>query len=254
VGAAPPRVMVVIPAWEEQDCIAGVVEEARAALPDATVVVVDDGSRDATRQRALDAGATVLSLPFNLGVGGALRCGLRFARRTGHDVVVQVDGDGQHDPREVPALLAALAEADLVVGARFAGQGDYAVRGPRRWAMRGLAAVLSRTAGTTLTDVTSGFRAFGPRARDLLAETLPTEYLGDTVDALVVASRAGLRIRQQPVAMRPRQGGTPSQSPVRAGMYLVRAVLALCVAALRREVPAPPPAARPDAARAGSRA
>jgi hypothetical protein len=147
-----------------------------------------------------------------------------------------VDGDGQHDPAEVRRLLAALdGGTDLVVGARFAGRGEYGVRGPRRWAMAMLAAALSRIAGTRLTDVTSGFRAFGPRAIRLFAEALPTEYLGDTVDAIVVGSRAGLRIRQEPVAMRARMGGRPSQSPVRATLYLVRALLALLLAAVRRD-------------------
>ncbi|HUG83066.1 MAG TPA: glycosyltransferase family 2 protein [Euzebya sp.] len=228
-------VLVLIPAYNEEACISGVVAEVRSALPSATVVVADDGSTDGTRAVASAAGAAVLSLPFNLGVGGALRLGLRYAQRTGHEVVVQVDGDGQHDPAEVPGLIAALAQADMVIGARFAGRGEYAVRGPRRWAMVLLAAVLGRLAGTQLTDVTSGFRAFGPRAITLLAHTLPTEYLGDTVDAIVIGSRAGLRIRQQPVIMRPRQGGEPSQSPARAALYLGRAGLALLLAAVRKD-------------------
>ncbi|WP_372530538.1 glycosyltransferase family 2 protein [Euzebya sp.] len=232
--------MVVIPAHDEADCIAGVVAEVRAALPAATVVVVDDGSTDATRERARAAGATVLSLPYNLGVGGALRLGLRYAVRGGHDVVVQVDGDGQHDPAEVPRLLAGLDHADLVIGARFAGRGAYAVRGPRRWAMAVLARAAGRIVGAPLTDVTSGFRAFGPRAVALLADAMPAEYLGDTVDALVLAGRAGLVVAQEPVAMRPRQGGTPSQSPLRAAVYLGRAVMALLVEVLRTDVPAPP--------------
>lgn len=229
------RTMVLIPAYNEADCIAGVIAEVAARLPDATIVVADDGSADATRAIAADAGATVLSLPFNMGVGGALRLGLRYAQRTGHDVVVQVDGDGQHDPAEVPRLIAGLTSADMVIGARFAGRGTYVVRGPRRWAMVLLARVLGRMAGTPLTDVTSGFRAFGPRAITLLAATLPAEYLGDTVDAIVVGSRAGLVISQEPVAMRPRQGGEPSQSPARAAMYLGRSVLALLLAAIRTD-------------------
>ncbi len=229
------RVMVVIPAFNEQACIAEVVAEVRDRLPDATVVVVDDGSTDRTRAVADAAGATVLSLPFNLGVGGALRLGLRYGQRTGHDAVVQVDGDGQHDPAAVAGMVARLDECDIVVGARFAGEGDYTVRGPRRWAMVLLAAVVGRMAGTELTDVTSGFRAFGPRAMVLLGQTLPTEYLGDTIDALVVSSRAGLVVRQEAVVMRPRQGGVPSQSPYRAALYLARAGLALVLAFARRE-------------------
>lgn len=231
-------VMVVIPAFNEEDSIGRVVQEVRQALPAATVVVADDGSTDATRRRGLEAGAAVLTLPFNLGVGGAVRLGLRYALRTGHQVVVQVDGDGQHDPADIPRLVAALESADLVIGARFAGAGAYAVRGPRRWAIALLATVLSRVTGAELTDVTSGYRAFGPRAIALLSRTLPTDYLGDTVDALVLCSRARLRVRQEPVAMRSRQGGAPSQSASRAALYLGRAALVLVLSVLRRPVPA----------------
>ncbi|MGI9017775.1 MAG: glycosyltransferase family 2 protein [Euzebya sp.] len=235
MNAPPVKGMVVIPAFNEQDCIAAVVTEVREALPEMTVVVVDDGSADQTRTVAAAAGATVLSLPFNLGVGGALRLGLRYAQRTGHQVVVQVDGDGQHDPAEVHRLVKGLDSADIVVGARFAGRGSYTVRGPRRWAMRMLASAIGRMSGTTLTDVTSGFRAFGPRAITLLAETLPTEYLGDTIDALVVGNRAGLRIRQEAVVMRERQGGVPSQSPLKSAIYLGRAGITLLLAFVRTD-------------------
>lgn len=227
--------LIIVPAFNEEECIAGVVAEIRATVPSADVLVIDDGSIDATRTVALAAGAMVVSLPFNLGVGGALRTGLRFALRKGYPAVVQVDGDGQHDPREVERLAKGLSEADLIVGARFAGKGEYAMRGPRRWAAVLLARILSRIAGTHLTDVTSGFRAFGPRAIAFFAETLPTEYLGDTIDAIVVGSRAGLQVRQEPVAMRPRLGGTPSQSPLKAMIYLNRAMLTLVLATLRRE-------------------
>lgn len=229
--------MVVIPALNEQDCIGEVVAEVRTFLPGATIAVIDDGSTDATRVRAAKAGATVLSLPFNVGVGGALRLGLRYAQRTGHDIVVQVDGDGQHDPSDIAELLEALEGADLVIGARFAGRGGYTATGPRRWAMRGLSAALSLIAKTRLTDVTSGFRAFGPRAVDLLAIAMPAEYLGDTVDALVLCSKAELVITQRPVGMRPRQGGTPSQSPATSALYLARAALALLLTSLRRSHP-----------------
>jgi hypothetical protein len=133
----------------------------------------------------------------------------------------------------VPILVAELATADLVLGARFAGQGDYKVRGPRQWAMRSLAYVLSRTSKTSLTDTTSGYRASGPRAIALFAEHYPAEYLGDTVESLVIASRAGLVVRQIPVTMRTRQGGVPSHNPFKSATYLARAVLALAFAFIR---------------------
>lgn len=233
MGAAEQRVLVVIPAWNEQESVADVVGEVAAAVPGATCVVVDDGSTDRTSHAARRAGAVVLTLPFNLGVGGAMRAGFRYARDHGFDVVVQVDADGQHDASAIPTLIIALEAADLVIGARFAGVGEYNVTGPRRWAMRLLAGVLSRVSGERLTDVTSGFKASGPRAVALFADNFPAEYLGDTIEALVIAARAGLRISQVPVRMRVRQGGEPSHRPVKAGVYLVRACAAFLLAMMR---------------------
>ena len=226
-------VLVVIPALNEQDSVADVVRDVSSALPGARCLVVDDGSTDRTAQRARAAGAEVLSLPYNLGVGGAMRAGFRFARARGYGVVIQVDADGQHDADALEELIAGLGGADLVIGARFAGRGDYGVRGPRRWAMKILATVMSRVAQSPLTDVTSGFKAAGPRAIDLFADNFPAEYLGDTIEALVIAARADLTIRQVPVAMRERQGGTPSHHPVKAAVYLVRACAAFGLAMLR---------------------
>jgi glycosyltransferase involved in cell wall biosynthesis len=233
VTAAERRVLVVIPALNEEESIARVIADLRAALPDATCLVVDDGSTDATAEVARSSGATVVSLPYNLGVGGAVGTGFRYAVERDYSCVVQLDADGQHDPTAIPALLAALDDADLVIGARFAGVGEYETKGPRRWAMRVLSTVLSRVAKEKLTDTTSGFKASGPKAVALFAEHYPAEYLGDTVEALVIAARVGCRIRQVPVAMRPRTGGTPSHSPLKAGVYLGRAFLALFFALIR---------------------
>jgi glycosyltransferase involved in cell wall biosynthesis len=227
------RTLVVMPAFNEEASVAAVIREVREKAPRVDVLVVDDGSSDATSARALAAGAMVATLPFNLGVGGAMRTGFRFAVERGYDNVIQIDSDGQHDPIGVPALLVGLESADLVLGARFAGEGDYSVRGPRQWAMRSLAAILSHTSRTTLTDTTSGFRASGPRAVALFAEHYPAEYLGDTIEALVIASRSGLVIRQIPVAMRARAGGVPSHNPFRSAAYLARAGLALIFAYIR---------------------
>ncbi|MFJ4224640.1 glycosyltransferase family 2 protein [Microbacterium sp. NPDC089695] len=227
-------VLVVLPALNEQDSVADVVREVCSTVPDALCLVVDDGSTDRTGERARAAGAEVLTLPYNLGVGGAMRAGFRFARDRGYRVVIQVDADGQHDPGALRELIDGLyAGADLVIGARFAGRGDYGVRGPRRWAMKILAVVLSGVAKTRLTDVTSGFKAAGPRAIDLFADNFPAEYLGDTIEALVIAARSGLTIRQVPVAMKQRQGGTPSHHPFKAAVYLVRACAAFALAMLR---------------------
>lgn len=228
------RVLVVIPALNERDSVATVVGDVRAVDPRYDVLVVDDGSGDDTSEVAERAGAVVCRLPFNLGVGGAMRTGYRYALQHGYDVVVQVDADGQHDPSYIPGLVADLARADVVVGARFAGEGSYAARGPRRWAMRLLAGVLSRLAHEPLCDVTSGFRAVNRRGIRLFATHYPAEYLGDTVESLVIALRTGCRVRQRPVAMRARSTGRASQSTGRAVLYLARAVVALGLALVRR--------------------
>lgn len=233
MNALPGSVLVVVPALNEQDSVAHVVAAVRSAAPGARCLVVDDGSTDQTAARAEAAGADVLTLPFNLGVGGAMRAGFRFAVEHGFDVVVQVDADGQHDPTSLPQLVGALSDADIVIGARFAGVGDYGVRGPRKWAMRMLATIVSRVAGSKLTDVTSGYKAMGPRAVALFAREYPAEYLGDTIEALVIAASAGLEITQLPVAMRERQGGEPSHGPIKSAVYLLRACTALIIALLR---------------------
>lgn len=230
------RTLIVLPAFNEEESVRKVVLEVFAKLPGVTCLVVNDGSRDATIAEAVCAGALVARLPFNLGVGGAMRVGFRYALDHGFDNVVQVDSDGQHDPAGVVALVAALDSADLVLGARFAGEGDYAVSGPRKWAMVLLSSFLSRTAHTRLTDTTSGFRASGPRAVRLFAEHYPAEYLGDTIESLVIAARAKCVIVQVPVAMRPRAGGVPSHHPIKAAAYLGRACLALVFALMRPPV------------------
>ena len=227
------RTLIVMPAFNEVESVGDVVREVLTTLPGIAVLVVDDGSLDATSRAARAAGALVANLPFNLGVGGAMRVGFRYAIENDFDNVIQIDSDGQHDPQSVPSLLEALETADLVLGARFAGEGEYRVRGPRQWAMRSLASVLSRTSRTRLTDTTSGFRASGPKAVALFAEHYPAEYLGDTIEALVIASRSGLVIRQVPVTMRPRAGGVPSHNPFKSAAYLARAGLALVFALIR---------------------
>lgn len=229
-----PSVLVVIPAYNEEAGVGEVIAEVRQYLPAGDLLVVDDGSADGTRDVALAAGAEVLTMPFNLGVGGALRAGFRYAVRFDYDIVVQVDGDGQHDAAEIQRLLAALGEANLVIGARFAGRGDYAVRTPRRVVMRLLARSISRRTNATLTDTTSGFRAFDRKTIELFARDYPAEYLGDTIEALLIATHAGCRVAQVPVNMRPRIAGTSSQSTLRSIIYLARAVLAVRMSRSKR--------------------
>jgi glycosyltransferase involved in cell wall biosynthesis len=228
-----PRILAIVPAWNEQDAVGQTIKDLRNARPDLDILVVDDGSGDRTAAVAAQAGALVCQLPFNLGVGGAMRTGYRYAVRHGYDAAVQVDADGQHDPAFLDELLAGLQHADVVVGARFAGEGSYRVGLLRGLAMRLLAGTLTRLTGERLTDVTSGFRAANRRAMTVFALHYPAEYLGDTVESLVIAHRTGCRVAQVPVAMRPRTTGQPSQSPLRAALYLARAVIALGLALVR---------------------
>lgn len=227
------QTLIVMPAWNEAEVIASVIDEVHRKVPGATVLVVNDGSTDATAEVARAAGARVIELPFNLGVGGAMRLGFRFAEENGFPVAVQLDSDGQHDPSNVADLVAMLGSVDVAIGARFAGSGDYEVRGPRKWAMRFLSSILSRATHTKLTDTTSGFKAHGPRAIKLFARDYPAEYLGDTIEALVIGHHAGLKFGQLGVTMRERAGGIPSHNPIKSAIYLVRAFAALVIAFLR---------------------
>lgn len=227
------RVLVIVPAWNEESNVGITVREILAVDPRYDVVVVDDGSTDRTAQVARDAGAAVLPLPFNLGVGGAMKTGFTYAQRHGYERAIQVDADGQHNPANIAEVLEGLRAADISIGARFADVGDYSVRGPRRWAMMFLASVVSRVAKAKLTDVTSGFRAANARAIAQYVRYYPAEYLGDTIDSLVAAAHAGLRVTQVPVAMRPRNFGRPSQGAIGSTVYLFRSVFALGLALIR---------------------
>ncbi len=231
------QLLIVLPAFNEERSVDLVVKEVEAACPAAQVLVVNDGSADHTGARAAAAGADVVSNVFNLGVGGAMRVGFRVAASGDYQALVQVDADGQHDPRDISRLLEQLDPGPtphVVIGARFAGQGDDEVPGPRRAAMRLLAWYLSRVTGRTLTDVTSGFRAHNRAAIELFALTYPADYLADTVESLMILADAGGTVDQIPVTMRPRAAGHPSQSSWRAATYLVRVVLMLLLSVFRR--------------------
>jgi len=223
-------VLVVIPAFNESGSITSVIREVRATLPGAGILVVNDGSEDATAEVSAQEGVEVLRLPFNLGVGGAMRAGFLYATEHRWHTVVQIDADGQHDPAYVPAMLAELAHgADIVVGARFAGVGDYRAPFLRRLTMRLVSRVMSRICATRMTDATSGLRAANHTAVELFARCYPAEYLGDTLQSLVIARRADLVVRQIPVEMRARVAGRPSQGFLGSILYLLRCAFALAV-------------------------
>ena len=235
LSSPPRRVLVVVPALNEEATIDGVVRALRRATYD--VLVINDGSSDRTGRRAESAGARVLRLPINLGVGGALRLGFREAVRLGYDIVVQCDGDGQHDPSQIDVLLGALDARclDLVIGSRFAASDDaYPLARHRRLAIGVLSRIASRSAGTQITDPSSGFRAIGPRLLPVFARDYPAEYLGDTVEALVEAGRAGYAVGEVSVTMNERQGGTASAGGLAASWYTLRVLIVIAIRWRRR--------------------
>ena len=226
--------LIIVPAWNEAAALGATLREIHATVPMMDLLVVDDGSTDDTAQIATQFGATVLRLPFNLGVGGAMRAGYEYAKRYDYDQTIQVDADGQHNPDDIVQVFSGLELADISIGARFAGRDEYTVKGPRKWAMKLLAAVISRLAHTKLTDITSGFRAANRRGIEQYCRHYPAEYLGDTVDSLVGAIKSGVSVTQVSVSMRSRRAGIPSHNPFRSSIYLLRSLVALGLAVTRR--------------------
>lgn len=227
------RVLVAIPAWNERGSIEDVISKVNQHQPQCDVLVVNDGSTDDTAMLAAQAGATVVSLPFNVGVGGAMRTAFLYAERHGYEAVVQIDADGQHDPADVNRVLEGLDSADVVVGTRFHPTSQYFVGGPRRWAMVLLSLALSKMNRGRISDPTSGFRAAGPRAIRLFSVEYPADYLGDTVGSLAIAIRSNLTISETPVTMYFRQSGRPSKNALWSALYLGRATLAILATSLK---------------------
>ena len=220
------KVLVVVPAWNEQASIAKVITELKTRGFD--VLVVDDGSTDKTSSIASQSGAITIRLPFNLGVGGALRCGFKYAVKHGYDAVVQCDADGQHPVDHIDLLISTATEGKfhMVIGSRFLNdEGLMELSLIRRLAMRILSRSASRASKTLITDATSGFRVIAAPLLNELAEKLPAYYLGDTYEALVSAGRAGYRIREIPAPLMEREHGKSSAHPVKAARLAVKAIL-----------------------------
>lgn len=228
------RVLVLVPAYNEAPRVGSVVAGLRAALPQAAVVVVDDGSADETAEVARAAGATVVRLPFNLGAGAARQTGFRYARAHGYGPVVILDGDGQHEPADAPLLLEELARggADMILGSRFLGAGDYRAPGARRMGMAVIKALIKLTTGQRLTDPTSGYQALGPRALALFAGSgYPSDYAD--AEVLIMTRRAGLRLREAPVRMYQRSGGHSMFTGLKPAWYMFKMLLSVLVTMLR---------------------
>jgi glycosyltransferase involved in cell wall biosynthesis len=231
-----PRIAAIVPAFEEEGAVGAVVAGIRAYDPSIDVLVVDDASADATAETARAAGATVLRLPYNVGIGGAVQTGFKAALERGADAAVRLDGDGQHDPAQLDAVLGPVlrGEADVVTGSRFAADGDDGYRPPlaRRVGITWFAWLVSTLTRRRVTDTTSGFQGFSRRALELFAEDYPSDY--PEVEASLLIARLDLRSLEVHVTMREREHGRSSITFVRSVYYMLKVTLALLVAMARK--------------------
>lgn len=232
-----PRALVIIPAYNEAASLPALIGMFRALPTPCDVLVIDDGSTDQTRAAVSElrsAGVRLISLPCNLGVGGAVQTGLLYALRHGYDVAVQVDGDGQHPPAEIPKLVAALRQGggDMVIGSRFLSAEGYQSTAGRRLGIRLFSWTLSALCGQRITDATSGFRAWNHRAMERLAGEYPEDY--PEVEAILLLHQSGLRIQEVPVRMAQRAAGHSTIGALQTLIFLVKVPLALLMNLIRK--------------------
>lgn len=236
-----PSRLAVVPAYNESATIRDVLRRLREEAPEFDVLVVDDGSTDRTAELAERAGAEVLRLPFNLGIGGAVQAGFVYASENRYDYMVQVDGDGQHDPSELKCLTAAMEEdpsLDMVCGSRFLERTGYRAPVTRRTGIHIFAFLLSRISGQRITDPTSGFRLYNRRAISLFARDYPHDY--PEVEAVLMVHFHQLEMKEIPVRMFQRGGGVSSISSGKSVYYMVKVLLAIFIGLARaRPVPRP---------------
>ena len=227
MGRGMSDMLAIIPAFNEEGAVGKVVEEIRRLRPAIDVVVIDDGSTDETADVARKAGARVVSLPFNLGIGGAVQTGFKYAAEKGYDVAVQVDGDGQHRPDQIPILLDALRQEgiDVIIGSRFLSSGGYTTSLVRRIGVHVFVLVNSILLKKRITDNTSGFRAYNRKAIEFLAEHYPYDY--PEPESVIILGRNGFRLAEVPVLMREREHGRSSISAFWSMYYMIKVLLAI---------------------------
>ena len=228
------KILVIVPAYNEQVSISMVVKRIKESLPDSDVVVIDDGSKDSTFSVALASDAKVISLPYNLGIGAAMQTGFMIASEGEYDIAVQVDGDGQHDPNEIKVLLDHLLESDsdVVIGSRYLVDRGYVTPFARLFGIRILARYVSMLCKKTLTDTTSGFRASNIRAIKLCATNYPADY--PEPESLVTFNKVGIKVSEVPVNMNQRHGGKSSITPFWSAYYMIKVILAVTILSLRK--------------------
>ena len=228
-------VLVIVPAYNEEGAVGHVVKSVLEVVGDTPIAVIDDGSQDATAEAAAAAGADVFRLPHHLGLGGAVQTGYRFAFEHGFERVVRVDGDGQHDPSDIPTLLKAMDEGgyDVVTGSRYLGPNDYPIQPLRRFGSRIFSWVLYPILGRRITDPTSGFVAVNRRALEVFSRSFPLEY--PEIEALVVLKRRALSFHEVPIKMFPRYSGRSTINTWTAIYYMFRVLLGVFVNVIKYE-------------------
>jgi len=226
--------LIIVPAYNEAEGIARVVNEIRTRAPYADVLVVNDGSRDATGRLAEEAGALVIHLSTNLGIGGAVQTGYRYAAENGYRYAAQIDGDGQHNPADFGRLLDTLraSGADMIVGSRFLTGEGFQSTFARKVGIDLLAGLVSGLIGRKVTDPTSGYRVCGRRTIELFARDYPTDY--PEVEALVLMDNCGLSFVETPVVMSARKTGKSSISALKSVYYMIKVTLAVFMTRSRK--------------------
>jgi glycosyltransferase involved in cell wall biosynthesis len=228
------KIIVIIPAFNEADSIGGVISDVKREVPGADIVVVNDGSSDRTSDIARSSGVVVLDLPYNMGIGATMQTGYRYAREKGYDVAVQCDADGQHPADQIEKIVEPVASdaADLVVGSRFLGEGEYRPSVARNAGMKVFSRVVSAIIREKVTDTTSGFRAAGRDCIKFFSAHYPDDY--PEVEALVLLHKTHFSIMEVPVTMVERTGGRSSITPLRSVYYMIKVLLAIFVDLLKK--------------------
>lgn len=228
------KVLIIVPAFNEEESLPEVLRDLRENIPSAEVLVVNDGSRDATARIAREMGLKVLDLPFNLGIGGAMQAGYCYAEQNAYDIAVQFDGDGQHIAAEIKKLFQPLAAgtADMVIGSRFLIPGTYRAPIFRMLGIRLFSFIVSRILGTPVTDSTSGFRAANRRVIEFFSRIYPDDY--PEVEALVLLHKINLQMTEVAVTMRDRTGGRSSITAFRSAYYTIKVLLAIFIDLMKK--------------------